>query len=226
MSTPDNVEELRSAKRFVIDPPLRGSFANTDVTIDNLGERGVRAEHAGALKLGSTSRLSIIMPTTHEVVRIEARVAWSRLSKKPDANGKFLYRSGLRVDGDPEVMKAILARMINFCIARPDTASLERKRQALEERARSRAAAATALKPVAPREAEIPSDQVLLIQQARARLLAHPDEAVKWYNRAKYSQTQTRDAMQHHRDEIVAIWEYLERTIDLAVISRVLEKMK
>lgn len=225
MSTPDNVEELRSAKRFVIDPPLRGSFANTDVTIDNLGERGVRAEHAGALKLGSTSRLSIIMPTTHEVVRIEARVAWSRLSKKPDANGKFLYRSGLRVDGDAEVMKAILTRMINFCIARPDTASLERKRQALAERARSRAAATT-LTPVAQREAEIPSDQVLLIRQARARLLAHPDEAVKWYNRAKYSQTQTRDVVQHHRDEIVAIWEYLERTIDLAVISRVLDNMK
>jgi hypothetical protein len=225
MSESDNVEELRRGKRFVIDPPLRGSFANTDITIDNLGERGLRAEHAGPIKLGITSRLSIIMPTTQEVVRIEARVAWSRLSRKPDANGKFLYRSGLRIDGDPEIMKAVLTRVIHVCMARPDTASLERKRQALAERARSRAAATT-LRPIATREAEIPSDQVLLIRQARARLLARPDEAVKWYNRAKYSQTQTWEAGQHHRDETVAIWEYLERTIDIAVISRVLEHPK
>ncbi len=224
MSTP-NAEELRSFQRFVIDPPLRGSFAAADLTIDNLGERGVRVEHAAPLQLGSTSRLSIIMPATQEVVRIEARVVWSRLSGKPDANGKFLYRSGLRFDGDSDIIKAILTRMIEFRIARPDTASLERKRQALAERARARAAA-TAMKPIAKREAEIPADHVLLVQQARARLLAHPEEAVKWYNRAKYVQTETRDLVQHHRDEIVAIWEYLERTIDLAVISRVLDHTK
>jgi hypothetical protein len=222
MST-ENVEDLRSVKRFVIQPPLRGTFVNVDVTIDDFGERGLQAEHAGALKLGSVGRLSFTIPMSQEIVRIQARVAWSRLSKKPDANGKYLYRSGFRVEGDAEVMKSALARMVQFCMARPDTASLERKRQALIERARARAAAAP-LKSVSTRPPEIPSDHLLIIQQARARLQAMPEEAVKWYNRAKYSHASTDG--QHHRDEIVAIWEYLERTIDISVIARVLEKHK
>jgi hypothetical protein len=224
MST-ENVEDLRSVKRFVIDPPLRGMFANVDVTIDDFGERGVQAEHAGALKLGSVAKLTFTIPMSQEIVRIQARVAWSRLSKKPDATGKYLYRSGLRVEDDFEVMKATLARMVNFRMARPDMASLERKRKALIERARARAAAPT-MKPIASRGPEIPSDHLLLIQQARARLQATPEEAIKWYNRAKYSQPNLTAAGLHHRDEIVAIWEYLERTIDIAVIARVLDQHK
>jgi hypothetical protein len=221
MSDPENVEDLRSVKRFVIDPPLRGVFANVDITIDDFGERGVQAEHAGPLKLGSQSRLTFHIPGTQEVVKIEARVAWSRLSKKPNAQGKYLYRSGLRIEGDPEVMKATLSRMVHSCVARPDTGSLERKRKALVERARAKAAVTT-MKPIANRAPDIPPDHVLLIQQARARLQASPEEAVKWYNRARYSQSDAGELVQHHRDDVIAIWEYLERMIDLATISRVL----
>ena len=223
MST-ENVEDLRSVKRFVIEPPLRGTFVNVDVTIDDFGERGVQAEHAGPLKLGSAGRMTFTIPMSQEIVRIQARVAWSRLSKKPDASGKYLYRSGFRVEGDVEVMKATLARMVQFCIARPDTASLERKRKVLIERARARAGTPT-MKTVAIRPPEIPSDHMLLIQQARARLQAMPEEAIKWYNRAKYSQASMPDG-HHHRDEIVAIWEYLERMIDINVIARVLDQHK
>lgn len=222
MST-ENVEELRSVKRFVIDPPLRGAFANVDITIDDFAERGVQAEHAGPIKLGSVARLTFTIPVTQEVVRIQARVAWSRLSKKPDASGKYLYRSGLRVEGDPDVMKSTLARMVQFSVARPDVASLERKRQALIERARARSAAPT-MKPLASRVPDIPPDHVLIIQQARTRLLSTPEEAIKWYNRAKYSQTNAPDIVQHHRDEVVAIWEYLERMIDINAIARILDQ--
>ena len=220
-----DVEELRSVKRFVIDPPLRGAFANVDITIDDFGERGVQAEHAGPIKLGSVSRLVFTIPMTQEVVRIEARVAWSRLSKKPDANGKYLYRSGLRVEGDSDVMKATLARMVHFSMARSDTSSLDKKRKALVERARSRAASPV-LKPMTSRGPDIPPDQIMLIRQARARLQAMPEEAVKWYNRVRYSQANAGDPVHKHRDEVVAIWEYLERTIDINVITRVLDQPK
>ncbi len=222
---PANVEDLRSVKRFVIEPPLHGAFGNVDITIDDFAERGVRAEHADPVKLGSKCRLSISLPRSQETIRIEARVAWSRLSKKPDAKGKYLYRSGLRVEGDPSVMQAILAKMIYFCMARPDNTSLERKRKVQEERARVKAATPT-MKLMVQHAPAIPADQVLLIQQARARLQTMPDEAVKWYNRAKYSQSAASDLVQHHRQESVAIWEYLERTIDLAVITRVLDQHK
>ena len=67
---PENVEDLRSFKRFVIDPPLRGTFANVDITIADFGERGVQAEHAGPLKLGMTSKLSF-MPIDPRTIPIE-----------------------------------------------------------------------------------------------------------------------------------------------------------
>ena len=225
MPVPENVEELRAVKRFIVDPPIRGSFANQDVSIADFGERGVQAEHASPLKLGLISKLSFNLPMTNEVVKIEGRVVWSRLSKKPNSQGKYLYRSGLRVDGDEEVMKATLNRMISFCIVQADTNSLEKKKKALWEKARARAAAPT-LKPIVTRAPEIPYDQILIIQQARARLQAHPDEAVKWYNRAKFTQTNAPDNLKHHREEVLAVWEYLERTIEIGLIARVFDQHK
>ncbi len=76
---------------------------------------------------------------------------------------------------------------------------------------------------------EVSADQVLLIQHARDRLRGRPDEALKWYNRAKYAITESKDTMGSalaYRDEVLAVWEYLERTVDLAVIARVFDMKK
>ena len=82
------------------------------------------------------------------------------------------------------------------------------------------------MKTVASRAPEIPYDHILLIQQARTRLQSMPEEAVKWYNRARYSQANVGDVAPHHRDEVVAIWEYLERTLDIALIAKVIDQHK
>jgi hypothetical protein len=76
---------------------------------------------------------------------------------------------------------------------------------------------------------DVSADQVLLIQHARDRLRTHPDEALKWYNRAKYSIAQSAVGtpdMLYHREEVLAVWEYLERTVELQTIARVFDMKK
>ncbi|HJW92847.1 MAG TPA: hypothetical protein VJ901_04455, partial [Thermoanaerobaculia bacterium] len=66
------------------------------------------------------------------------------------------------------------------------------------------------------RSEQIPPDQVMLIQHARERLRSHPDEALKWYNRAKYALVEDDTAIGEslrHRDDVLAVWEYLERSV-------------
>ena len=60
-------------------------------------------------------------------------------------------------------------------------------------------------------------DQILLIQQARERLRANPDEALKWYNRANSPGRRGRRRLDDppYREDVLAVWEYLERTIPL-----------
>ena len=76
-------------------------------------------------------------------------------------------------------------------------------------------------------DTEIPSDEILLIQQARERLATHPDEALKWYNRARYALDAEDSPIAseiRHRHDVLAVWEYLERTLPLTTIVRVFER--
>ena len=61
---------------------------------------------------------------------------------------------------------------------------------------------------------------------ARERLATHPDEALKWYNRARYALDAEDSPIAseiRHRHDVLAVWEYLERTLPLAKIVRVFE---
>jgi hypothetical protein len=76
------------------------------------------------------------------------------------------------------------------------------------------------------------AEQVTLIQQTRKRLRADPIEAIKWYNRARYSLSD-QDARvveaftrQGYREEVLAVWEVLERKIPLGMIARVFTEGK
>ncbi|HVT03980.1 MAG TPA: PilZ domain-containing protein [Thermoanaerobaculia bacterium] len=218
-----SVEESRAAKRFIIDPPLRGSFAAAELSVMDIGEKGFQAEHAVALKLGASGKFNISLPDLTEPLRVEGRIVWSRLSKNPNHEGKYLYRSGIRVDTSSETLAQAIERLNTMALAKPDNFSLTRKEKILKEKQNK--LLHPQVKLIMQKAQEIPGDQLLLIQQARERLQMHPDEAVKWYNRAKFSLAEAGQQI-HHREDVLAVWEYLERTIDLNVISRVFGEKK
>jgi len=216
-----NLSDHRGADRFIAVEPLSGSFGAASVEILNLADHGVQIEHAQPLRLATKARLWF----KHSGITAAASgiVVWSHLSRTPNAKGKFLYHSGIRIDEDMTPFRDAINQLTGQGLARLDVASMERKRKRAEEAERQRIG-----KPIVTMmrsaEANIPSDQILLIQQARERLQANPDEALKWYNRAKFSTTD--ETILHHREDVLAVWEYLDRSVDLATIQRVVDGLK
>lgn len=229
MSDTPDLNDLRDSDRFISDRPVMGSLGSVAITIVNMGIGGLQVEHADPLKIGNQARLALEIPEA-KLPEMRARVVWSRLSKTPNQQGKYLYRSGLRVDED----KDILARSIGFLIksgrVHLDGHTLERKKQAQEEKAR-RAAQQHMKLVITRKELDISADQVLLIQHARDRFKSNPQEAMKWYNRAKFSMNEqvvkgTSDSVMPFKEEVIAVWEYLERTIELPKIAQVFDMQK
>jgi hypothetical protein len=216
-----SVKDHRAADRFIVIEPLSGSFGAAAVTILNMAHQGVQIEHAQPLRLATKARLWFKRGAV--AASVQGTVLWSHLLHTPNEKGKLLYRSGVRIDEDMKPFSDAMEKLAVNGLIRLDVESLDRKRKRLEEleRARIGAPMVTLMRGV---DAPIPSDQVLLIQQARERLQANPDEALKWYNRAKFSTTD--ETILHHREDVLTVWEYLDRSVDLATIQRVIDGSK
>ncbi len=216
-----DINELRTSDRFGAIEPLPGGFGSASVTILNLASRGVQIEHSQPLRLSLDGRLWFRRGEV--AVSVHGRVVWSHLSKTRDPNGKLLYHSGIHVPEESGDLAGAIDALARNGIIQKDDDSLERKRATVEEKEQQRQA-----RPVIKfvRVAhDVDADTALLILQARDRLRANPAEAVKWYNRAKFSIIDSGSPIStdqfRHKEETLAVWEYLERTIDLATIERV-----
>jgi hypothetical protein len=214
-----SVRDHRGEDRFIAIEPLDGSFGAAAVTILNMAYQGVQIEHAQPLRLATRARLWF--KRGEVAASAHGTVVWSHLSKKPDEKGKLLYRSGIRIEEEMTPFRETIESLATNGLIRLDVESLENKRKRLEEMERDRAS-----KPVVTmlRSPEIPADLALLIQQARERLRANPDESLKWYNRAKFSTAD--ETILHHREDVLAVWEYLDRSVDLPTILRVIDGAK
>lgn len=222
----DDVTDLRATERFIAAAPLNGSFGVASITVVDIGETGAQVEHPQPLRLATRARLAF--KRGDDAFAAYGVLVWSHLSKRPNDKGKLLYRSGIRFEDDDADFPKIIDTLLSHGVVQSDPDSLERKKQRLVEREAERIGR-TARQVRSLPQLDVSADQVLLIQHARDRLRAHPDEAMKWYNRAKYSITQSSEPIAadlYHRDEVLAVWEYLERTVDLPVIARVFDLRK
>jgi hypothetical protein len=206
-----HIEDLRSSDRYILMERITGSFGSTPVTLLDVGEQGVQIEHAQPLRLATKGRLWFKRADIS--VSLHAFVVWSKLFGKH-------YRSGLRIDEAASEFLSAIRTMAAHGIIKKDDDSLNRKRKRIEER--EKAKAGTPTMKFVPMESDISPDQVLLIQHARARLKENFDEAQKWYSRAYFALRTSGDATKYAED-ILAVWEYLERSVPLPVIKRVFE---
>ena len=206
-----NVEDLRSSDRYILTEKLAGSFGSVQVVLIDIGEQGVQIEHAQPLRLATTGRLWFKHAGVS--VSLHAFVVWSKLSGRQ-------YRSGLRIDEAAAEFVSTLETLEEHGIIRKDDDSLNRKRQRIEEREKAKSGQPV-MKHV-PQEPDISPDQVLLIQHARKRLKDNFDEAQKWYSRAYFSLRTTGEATKYPED-VLAVWEYLERSVPLPIIKRVFD---
>ncbi len=209
-----DVKELRGAERYVPADSLAGTYGGSEVTIVNVGFGGAQITHSLPLRIGSSARLWFRVGDV--AVQASARLIWSHLSKI-EGSTKTCYRSGIRVE-DPSFAEAI-DTLVRRGIVSVDDGTLERKRRRLIEKERERSGK-TIVK-IVPAEATISPEHLLLIEHARERLRANPHEAERLY-----AQARTADAANGVRQDAVAVWEYLERSIGLQTIMRVFDQSR
>lgn len=225
---PTDAAELRRAARYLALSPIAAHLGSIDVVIHDLCEGGFQIEHSEPVKLANSAWIDFENPRTFETIEFRCRVVWSRLSSQLDSRGKPLYRSGIRIEEADDANRAALQRLLQQA-TRPDVESMEKKRRKL-----SAAAAAKASRPIIKyqRQSELEAEQISQIQTARKKLRAEPVEAIRWYNRARYSlSAQDYNVVQEatkqgYREEVLAVWEYLQRKVPLGMIARVFTESK
>jgi hypothetical protein len=218
--------ELRGAERFLSSESIEGRYGSGDVTVLDVSSLGAQIEHAQPVRLGTIARFWFKRGDV--AVNVQALTIWSRLSKTPNAQGKYLYRSGLRLEQQNNDYTLALQALFDHGIITPDQESLEKKKKKEIDKIAEKNNKPT-MKMLRP-EVVIPPDQQLLIEHARKQLLANPEEAQRWYQRAKYAITQghtniAADAIRN-REDVLAVWEYLERSVEIPTIAIVFERMR
>lgn len=218
--------ESRRFPRFSINAPVSGQFGSSPVMIRNLGGNGFLILHSDRIPLATQRLLRFVFPPSFDRASHRLRIpqrqpdlysaefecasVWSRLDRDPAAPGP-VYRTGLRVlDGNlrSELLPILLREFV-----RPEEAHLDGKRKIARDRAQ---------------RAQDLADALMLARTAGEFLRTHPSEAYEWHRRARYALS-CRNVP--HADnpaigltpEMVAVWEFLGRSIPLLTVAHALD---
>ncbi|HYR29989.1 MAG TPA: PilZ domain-containing protein [Thermoanaerobaculia bacterium] len=217
----NRIEELRSTDRFFLSPSLPATFDGQPVAIETLSARGARIELAAEPLLGSRGTLVFSVPQSEISLKVTGEVAWTSV-KAINGGVSRSFRAGLAVNEKPELMRLAIGLLCEMNRAALDTQSLRLKLKILRARARQLAPKYTEVE-----AAGIPAEQYLLIQGVREELRLNPEEAMHYYRRARLiiNDPKTREVappIANHPDAL-AVWEYLDRSVDPTVVGRAFE---
>jgi len=217
----NRIEELRSADRFFVSPPVKATFGDRSIHIENLCAHGARIETTKELLPGSSAKLDFVVPDGSLQISVTAHVKWAQVKAITGSDGKT-YRAGLELDEKPTLMRLAIAHFCEHSVASLDTQSLTLKLKIMKARARQFAPSYKSIE-----KSGIPAEQYLLIQGVREELRLNPEEAIHWYRRARIviNDPVTRSSaplIADHPDAL-AVWEYLDRSIDPSIVGRAFE---
>ena len=203
------VSDLRSAPRFILDPPLEGSFRGEPVRIFNIGEEGVQIEVKSRVERAEYGELRFSLPTSPRVLRVYGRVKWCRPARGGGPAYSWPFRCGLAIEGIHTLTLDSLAQLIELELAKLDRNSLERKRELLQKTALN-------LDPDLPRSEQTPiistlSALVEATRSASSELSRNPAAISRLAEAGRRNlQAESGEALAYE-DEILAVWEYLHR---------------
>lgn len=214
----NRIEELRSADRFFVLPSLEATFGGSKANIENLCARGAGIDTLFEPKRGSVLPLAFRVPSSELEVIIAGQVVWTSLKAIGGGDMKT-YRAGIHLTEKPELMRLAIGLLAEAGRASLDTQSLVLKLKIMRARARQFAPSYKSIE-----QSGVPAEQYLLIQGVREELRLNPEEAMHWYRRARLiiNDPKTRDKAPMIADhpDALAVWEYLDRTVDPSMIGR------
>lgn len=206
MAVEQEEADLRRAPRYVPRRQIDGIFNETRFSIVQISETGLRIRHRAALLPGDEAKVSFALIRSAQSVVIRARVVWTSMAH---ANGETFSISGLRVleHGD-RLATAVAMLRANH--------ELQPERRGRQRRAED---GVFTLEGVA-------DDEITRVVAALQKFASDPTEATRWQSRARFALSDAdvrRSAPDHprEREEVLGIWEYLDRQIEIPKIASI-----
>lgn len=197
--------DLRRATRYVPMRQITGIFAESKFTILQLSATGLRIRHTEPLLPGDEAKLTFALLRTARSVVVRARVVWTSVARIGEEQFSI---SGIRViEHADRLEKAIDAMKAAH--------ELQPERRANIRRAED---AVTMLR-------EVSDEEMALVTSALHKFASDPVEASRWYSRGRFAladENVRRIAPQRDREEVLGVWEYLERQVDLEKVAGVM----
>lgn len=200
----------RLAPRFIPRRQIDGIFKDVRFTIVQISATGLRIRHNEPLLPGDEAKLTFALLNPPQSFLVRARVVWTSVARYENDESNTFCISGLRV-----------------------TAHQERVQNAIEILQQHRALQPDASEPNAesPTPSGVSDDEVALVMKAVQRFAADPSEATRWYSRGRFAladEEVRRSAPPRPRDreQVLGIWEYLERQVEIPKIAGVLTWME
>lgn len=212
------IEECRNTDRFLIRDGAEGRFAEVgSITICDISAKGARIESHHELIGGVAGVFQLAVPQTDFEVSAEAEVVWAGV-KAIRSDGTRTFVAGLSIREKPEYLRLAVGRLLELNLASKDTQSLKLKVKITRARSRMDVSKET-IDLSSPRMEEV----LKLIRAVRDELESNQLEAVEWYRKAfQIAKEPTLRAMAgaiHSDHEALAVWEYLDRSIDPSIIA-------
>jgi Tfp pilus assembly protein PilZ len=207
VTVPRERPDMRLAARYIPRKQIGGVFRQAKFIVLQLSNDGLRIRHDEPLRPGEEARLSLALMTPPKSFVMKAKVVWTSIAQRDDTS---FCISGLTVVGSTDALASAIEVLRNA------------RELHLDDSGRRRNTAMP--KPVTG----LPDEDVVDIIRAVRKFASDPVEAMRWYNRARFAvadeevrRVAPRGARE--REEVLGVWEYLHRRIDLKAVTGVVQ---
>jgi hypothetical protein len=198
--------DQRRAMRYVPRRQIDGIVDDVKFTILQISENGLRIRHKEPLLPGSEAKLTFALLKSARSVVIRTRVVWTSIARSGDERFSI---SGLRVIEHADRLEHAVETMRAAHELQPERR--ERRRRGDDAIAKLDGTS---------------DEEIALVTRAIERFAGDPVEASRWYSRGRFALSEEHvrrlaPEKQSEREQVLAIWEYLERQVGLEKVAGV-----
>jgi hypothetical protein len=200
--------EVRRAPRYEAKRKVSGTYRDVPFNVLEISSTGLRIRHDETIRPGDEARINVTV--NKRTFTMRARVAWTTISQR--GSGPSFCISGLRVTANIDHLQSAVSVIRGLDKEDPEKLSPANR--------------------TPPQLAGVSDDDVAMIIRVYRRFSSDPVEAGKWYARVRGAVSDDRvrevaTAMRaRDREEMLGIWEYLERGVDAEAISSVVNWLR
>ena len=204
--------DTRTTPRYVPRRQITGIFHDVRFAIVQISATGLRIRHTEPLLPGDEAKLSFALLNPPRSFVMRGRVVWTSAARYGNGGDTNFSISGVRVIEHAERLVKAVDLLLSAHDLEPDR----------RQHPRPGYAADAAMAPAAASD-----DEIALVLKATQRFAADPLEATRWYGRGKFALSEEHvrrlaPAKARDREEVLAVWEFLERQVALDKVSSIL----